>query len=225
MKQNISAFLYKHDFLSKHYRWLVLYYWHGLITDNAVLRVPILYGPHEYLAESAVTTLYNSVKDSSKPCKMDHRQRRFPTHTENVADIIHQMVDKHASNVSCVNALTLFKNWNLCKWSLAEEKILLGIQIVDPDSYRQTWTRRSLFDAESQCQPRIWSIYCFVCYITISCVCFHLSISISYLDTFGNIHVHANRKLFIPTRPGPKNPFSINIIISKKNEFIIIVLC
>lgn len=65
-----------------------------------MLRVPILYGPYEYLGESAVTTLYNAVKDSSKACKMDHRQRRFPTHTDNVADIVHQMVDKHSTKVS-----------------------------------------------------------------------------------------------------------------------------
>jgi len=70
-----------------------------MLLDNAVLRVPILYGPVEYLAESAVTVLYSSVKDTSAQCQMDHRQRRFPTHTTSVADIILQLVNRHDAQV------------------------------------------------------------------------------------------------------------------------------
>lgn len=70
------------------------------VTENAVLRVPILYGPVEYLGESAVTVLFEKVKDCTKTCVMDHRQRRFPTHTSCVADIIRQMVERHGDQVS-----------------------------------------------------------------------------------------------------------------------------
>lgn len=70
-----------------------------LCAGNAVLRVPILYGPVEFTSESAVTILYDKVKDTSKPCIMDHRQRRFPTHTCSVADVVKQMILKHSKAV------------------------------------------------------------------------------------------------------------------------------
>lgn len=74
------------------------------------MRVPILYGPVEQPSESAVTTLWNNVK-SGKECKMDHRQRRYPTHTSAVADIIKQMTEKHAQQVgSLCHTVAQFSN-------------------------------------------------------------------------------------------------------------------
>ncbi len=59
-----------------------------------VLRVPILYGDIEYLDESAVTTLFAKVKDTSKEAKMCNYQRRFPTHCNDVAKVILELVGK-----------------------------------------------------------------------------------------------------------------------------------
>ncbi len=63
-----------------------------VVSDNIVLRVPILYGPVEYLDESAVTTLFSSVKNVSKDCKVNNVQRRFPTHTSDVASVLKDLI-------------------------------------------------------------------------------------------------------------------------------------
>ena len=54
-----------------------------------ILRVPILYGPVEYLGEGALVKV---LQDSGKPCKMDDTQKRYPTH---VASVIAFLVAKH----------------------------------------------------------------------------------------------------------------------------------
>ena len=71
----------------------------GYIT----LRVPILYGPLEYLDESAVTTLFKAVKNTEQDCKMNDLQRRFPTHTEDVAKVTKEIVQKRLQVSNKVN--------------------------------------------------------------------------------------------------------------------------
>lgn len=56
---------------------------------GVVLRVPVLYGPTEKNAESAVNVLMDTVlkvQDGSK-VKMDHWALRYPTNTEDVGRI------------------------------------------------------------------------------------------------------------------------------------------
>lgn len=65
---------------------------------NMVLRVPILYGEVEFVKESAVTILLESVKNSSKESKQDDYARRFPTHVADIAYVIRQMLDKKIEN-------------------------------------------------------------------------------------------------------------------------------
>ncbi|XP_076071391.1 methionine adenosyltransferase 2 subunit beta-like isoform X2 [Mytilus galloprovincialis] len=69
--------------------------------DNSILRVPILYGDIEYLDESAVTTLFQKVTDSSKPCPMSDYERRFPTHCDDIAYVIRQLAEKRIVNQRC----------------------------------------------------------------------------------------------------------------------------
>lgn len=54
---------------------------------GAVLRVPVLYGPLEYIEESTVTALFPKVKDSSKQAKISDYEQRFPTHVTNCAQV------------------------------------------------------------------------------------------------------------------------------------------
>jgi len=61
------------------------------IPTSTVLRVPLLYGPVEYLKESAVTALYSDLQQSLH--KADHGQKRYPTYTCDVARIIGKMLD------------------------------------------------------------------------------------------------------------------------------------
>lgn len=60
--------------------------------NAAVLRVPLLYGPVEYLMESPVTALYD---DWQKGClaKADDLQRRYPTYTLDLARVIACLVE------------------------------------------------------------------------------------------------------------------------------------
>ena len=62
--------------------------------ENSVLRVPILYGNIEQLDESAVTVLFEKVKDTSKTCTMSDYERRFPTHCDDIAYVIRLLAEK-----------------------------------------------------------------------------------------------------------------------------------
>jgi len=61
-----------------------------------VLRVALLYGFIETLTESAVTTLLSSVLATDKTCHIDNVQRRFPTHCDDVAIVVRQLLDNHS---------------------------------------------------------------------------------------------------------------------------------
>lgn len=65
---------------------------------NMVLRVPILYGEVEFVKESAVTILLESVKNSAKDSNQDDYARRFPTHVDDIANVIRQVLDKKIEN-------------------------------------------------------------------------------------------------------------------------------
>ena len=62
---------------------------------NMVLRVPVLYGPVEYLGESAVTALLQTVT-SKKPAKVSDYEIRRPAHVGDVAKIAAQLLAKKA---------------------------------------------------------------------------------------------------------------------------------
>ena len=62
-----------------------------------ILRVPILYGPIEYLGESAVTTLFSGVMDSSKPANMCDYQQRYPTHVTNCGQVCVGLAGRYLS--------------------------------------------------------------------------------------------------------------------------------
>ena len=54
-----------------------------------VLRVPVLYGPVEYLGESAVTTLLQTITNKVS----DYKIRR-PAHVDDIAKIVVQLLAK-----------------------------------------------------------------------------------------------------------------------------------
>lgn len=67
-----------------------------VLPSGAILRVPILYGPVENLAESAITLIYQALCDGTAP--LDHWATRFPTHTQDVAAACRQMVDRQSTH-------------------------------------------------------------------------------------------------------------------------------
>jgi len=56
-----------------------------------ILRVPVLYGPVEFLEESAVTTIFNAVLKQNAS-KQDHCATRYPTYTPDIAEAIYQLI-------------------------------------------------------------------------------------------------------------------------------------
>ena len=61
-----------------------------------MLRVAVLYGFVESLSESAVTTLMSDVQAGDVVCQVNNVQRRYPTHCDDVAIVIRQLIDKRA---------------------------------------------------------------------------------------------------------------------------------
>lgn len=66
----------------------------GACSDAVILRVPILYGDVETLAESSVTVLARNMLDAPPdgPLPMEHWATRYPTHTADVAEVLRQIV-------------------------------------------------------------------------------------------------------------------------------------
>lgn len=63
---------------------------------SSIVRVPILYGPIEYLEESAVTILYKAFQTEGK-FEMNDHELRYPTHTKDIANFICQLSDRSLS--------------------------------------------------------------------------------------------------------------------------------
>lgn len=62
--------------------------------NTAILRVPVLYGKVESLAESAVTTLFSAVLNTSQPTKLSDYEQRYPTHVHDVAEVCEKMATR-----------------------------------------------------------------------------------------------------------------------------------
>ncbi|KAI8798032.1 methionine adenosyltransferase 2 subunit beta, partial [Biomphalaria glabrata] len=62
-------------------------------SGNIIFRVPVLYGSVERLDESAVTVLFDKVKDSSQSAEMNHCERRYPTSCSDLAVALKILVD------------------------------------------------------------------------------------------------------------------------------------
>lgn len=66
---------------------------HSFLTENSVLRVPILYGDIEYLSESAVTILFENILAGKESIASDY-EIKYPTHCGDIAYTITQLADK-----------------------------------------------------------------------------------------------------------------------------------
>ena len=82
---------------------------------NAVLRVPILYGHVKTLDESAVTVLFNKVKDNSKNCVMSDYERRYPTHCDDIAYVIRELSERRLK-VKCYTCLE--EDFEVLSWHI-----------------------------------------------------------------------------------------------------------
>ncbi|GFR13950.1 methionine adenosyltransferase 2 subunit beta, partial [Trichonephila clavata] len=61
--------------------------------DSCILRVPVLYGIEEYIGESAISSLITLLLQK-EPVRVSNFERRYPSHTSDVAAIVFQLVEK-----------------------------------------------------------------------------------------------------------------------------------
>lgn len=69
-------------------------------SNASVLRIPVLYGDEEYLGESAISVLLKALLNVKKFQSVSDYERRCPAHTDDVAHICHQLLEKRISDNS-----------------------------------------------------------------------------------------------------------------------------
>lgn len=67
----------------------------SIVSDFAVLRVPVLYGEAEYLGEGAVDIILKQLLDTTVEHQLSSGQRRYPTHTDDVASVIQLLLNRY----------------------------------------------------------------------------------------------------------------------------------
>ncbi len=78
-----------------------------ILKDYCILRLPILYGDVEFLEESPVTTIVKRLLIRQKQ-KIDNWSTRYPTHTNDVAFVLRQIIEYKINN-------PIFSG--ICHWS------------------------------------------------------------------------------------------------------------
>lgn len=69
-----------------------------MLDDYCVLRLPLLYGDVEFLEESAVTIIAKKLLTGQQQ-EIDNWSTRYPTHTNDVALVLRQMIEHRMQNV------------------------------------------------------------------------------------------------------------------------------
>ncbi|CAM9442454.1 unnamed protein product [Lampetra fluviatilis] len=86
----------------------------------AVLRVPVLYGAVETLAESAVSVMFDRVQHANKSADLEHWQQRYPTHTRDVALVCRQLTELHLQDPAAIRGIYHWSgNEKMTKYEMA----------------------------------------------------------------------------------------------------------
>ena len=83
-----------------------------------ILRVPILYGPVESLAESAVTLIANMLIHPAEQT-VDHKAVRYPTHVDDVAGAVRRLADRIQQGESLPDRLHFSGSEAFTKYEMA----------------------------------------------------------------------------------------------------------
>lgn len=83
-----------------------------------VLRVPVLFGEVESVAESAVTSLWSKV-ETSESCTLDHCLQRFPTDTRDVAAVCRLLAERAAQDPSIRGVFHFSAKEQMTKYEMA----------------------------------------------------------------------------------------------------------
>ncbi|KAH6686353.1 RmlD substrate binding domain-containing protein [Plectosphaerella plurivora] len=98
----------------------------GKPSRGVALRVPVLYGKAETPAESATNVLMDTLwkaQDASTKTKMDHWSIRYPTNTEDVGRVCHDIAAKYLStedNASLPRVLQFSSEDRMTKYEICQ---------------------------------------------------------------------------------------------------------
>lgn len=101
--------------------------------DAAIIRVPLLYGPVEYIAETSVTGLLETIRDSSAP-QLDNWHERYPTNAEDLARVLEAMAAARDNSIDTVGPSDTSKNYGgIFHWQANERqtKYSMAMAIAD----------------------------------------------------------------------------------------------
>lgn len=133
LKQIVWSGIMRYTVLVCYNFWLTMHYF---LTDNSVLRVPILYGDIEYLSESPVTILFENILAGKESIASDY-EIKYPTHCGDIAYTIRQIADKRLQ-VSIV--YTCNKQAHICAFTpnKVSRKLILHNSLLT-DSRKSSW--------------------------------------------------------------------------------------
>ncbi|KAI0011114.1 NAD(P)-binding protein [Xylariaceae sp. FL0662B] len=110
---------------------------------GVILRVPVLYGDAEMPSESAVNVLLETVWKAQEPgtkIKMDHWALRYPTNTEDVARVCHDVAVKYldSDDRSALPRILQFSSEDKCtKYEICQrfgEIMGLSVAAIEPNT-------------------------------------------------------------------------------------------
>ncbi|KFM82119.1 hypothetical protein X975_15250, partial [Stegodyphus mimosarum] len=103
--------------------------------DSCILRIPVLYGDEEYIGESAISSLIKNLKQQV-PTKLSNAEIRFPSHTNDIASIIFQLIqcklkDTSLNSVFHWCGLEPFTKYEMAK--IIAEEFSISFSHIIPD--------------------------------------------------------------------------------------------
>uniref|UniRef100_A0A8P4KB85 Methionine adenosyltransferase 2 subunit beta n=1 Tax=Dicentrarchus labrax TaxID=13489 RepID=A0A8P4KB85_DICLA len=84
-----------------------------------VLRVPVLFGEVESVSESAVTSLWLKVQETTESCTLDHCQQRFPTDSRDVATVCRKLAERARQDPSIRGIFHFSAKEQMTKYEMA----------------------------------------------------------------------------------------------------------
>lgn len=118
--------------------------------DAGVLRVPVLYGPVEYLDESSVTSLAKFVLER-KPVEIDDWQLRYPTFVDDVAAVCLGLSERKLEHCGLYGTWHLSGSERFTKYQIAVEIAKLFNQPHDHISPKKQPNPKFPEDAQLNC--------------------------------------------------------------------------
>ncbi|XP_065058686.1 methionine adenosyltransferase 2 subunit beta-like [Rhopilema esculentum] len=122
------------------------------LPNCGVLRVPILYGPIEYLQESAVTGLFELIKNK-KEANVSNYEWRYPTSVKDIATVCRQIAERRLEDDTFSGIWHWRSDDKLTKYQMVKimgEIFGLSTQHITADNNPSPGAKRP-FDCEFDC--------------------------------------------------------------------------